>query len=264
MLSSSRPYSDEIARIYDLLVEGREDAEAEGQELEFLLWTLRDACPRQVKDVLDAGCGTGRHLIPLLREGYRVAGLDNSAAMIEECRRKLDSRALSAELAVANLGGLDYDACFDAVLCMNSVICYLPDTDAIVGALRGFVRALRPGGMLLLDNCNFLAQWMTFGETYWNKREGERARIEFQERRWYDDFASIFHIEIEATVHEGERSYELRNRDDLRVMTVGEMTMHLKEAGFTAIAAYPSFDLSHADEPCGERMIFLALRAAAG
>lgn len=259
-MAGNAPYDPEIARIYDLLVEGHEDAEAEGKELEFMLWALHDVCPRDVRDVLDAGCGTGRHIIPLMREGLTVTGLDHSSTMIEECRRKLDRRGLSANLRVADIDTLDYDGAFDATLCMNSVICYLVQTERIVGGLRRLQRALRPGGILVLDNWNLLAQWMTFGESYRQKRVGRDATIDFQERRWYDDFASVLHIEVEATVQEADGAYEFRNEDVLRVMTVAEMTTYLKQAGFTDISAYPSFDLSLAEEKCGERMVFLALR----
>ncbi len=253
-------YSDDVARIYDLLVEGCEDAVCEGEELEFMLWALRDVCPREVRDVLDLGCGTGRHLVPLAREGYAVTGTDGSEGMVDECRRKLDRHGLSAKLRTESLQDLADDAGFDAVLCMNSVICYLRETDAILDALRRMWRALRPGGLALVDNCNFLAQWMTFGETYSHSRTSDLRSIEFEERRSYDDFTSMFHIALSAMVTEGERTYEIANEDALRVMTAGEMTAYLQQAGFTGIAAYPGFDLDRMDDHCGERMVFLAVR----
>jgi len=254
------PYSDGVARIYDLLVEADGSPEAHGEELNFVLWALHGACEREVADVLDVGCGTGRHLIPLVREGYRITGLDNSPGMIAECRRKLDERGLSAELSVGGMEDVAADGACDAVLCMNSVICYLLETERIVGVLRRFYRALRPGGLLLVDNWNFLAQWDRFGYPFEDERARGDVRIEYADQHWLDDFASVYHIEVEATVHEPGRTWQFSRRDELRAMTVGEMTAYLKEAGFADIRAYPSFDLSEAEEPSGERMIFLATR----
>ena len=258
-MPTAEPYGDDVARMYDLLVEGREDAEAEGRELEFIRRALRQVCPRPVQDVLDVGCGTGKHLIPLARDGFRVTGVDYSEAMVRECRRKLARHGLEAELHTADLLELDLPGRFDAALAMNSVICYLLETERIAEGLRRLREALRPGGLLLLDNTNVLAQWVTFDETYWDKRIGPTMQIEFQERRHFDDLAAVFHLEVKAVVHEGERSYEVHNEDVLRVMTVGELTCYLRAAGFGDVRAYPTFDCATADEPSGDRMILLAL-----
>ncbi len=257
------PYGDDIAAVYDLLVEGHEDAEVGGRELAFILRALREVCRRPVHDVLDAGCGTGKHLIPLVREGFRLTGIDYSEPMVRECRRKLDRRGLDAELLAGDLLEFDRPAAFDAALAMHSVICYLVETERIILALRALRRALRPGGLLLLDNVNVLAQWITFDETYWDKRVGETMEVEFQERRRFDDFAALFHLEVRATVRAEGREHGIHNEDVLRVMTVGELCCYLREAGFRVLAAYPAFDFDTSDEPSGDRTILLA-EAAAG
>src|SRR5436189_2875890 len=38
--------------------------------------------------VLELGCGTGRVLLPIARDGSACTGLDSSEAMLEELRRK--------------------------------------------------------------------------------------------------------------------------------------------------------------------------------
>ena len=86
------------------------------------------------------------------------------------------------------------------------------------------------------------------------------VRIEYSDQHWLDEFTSVYHIEVEAIVHEPGRTWELSRHDELRAMTVGEMMAYLKEAGFADVRAYPSFDLAEADEPTGERMIFVATR----
>jgi len=260
---TGEPYSDDVARIYDLLVEGREDDEADGQELKFLLWALRDVCPVKVRDVLDVGCGTGRHTIPLAREGFAVTAVDRSPAMIAQCRRKLAVRGLDAETAVASTADLDLAEAFDAALCMNSVLCYLRDTGGIIAGLEGLRRALRPGGLLVLDNANLLGQHATFGQTYEQERRGPTMQLSFREQRTYDDVESVLHIHIEGTARQAGGSFTFRNEDVLRVMTPGELAMYVEQAGFTGISAYPSFDLGRSGEPCGERMIALALRPGA-
>src|SRR5450755_1223454 len=50
--------------------------------------------------VLDAGCGSGRNLVYLLREGYDVFGVDSDARAIAEVRRL--AAALAPDLPATN------------------------------------------------------------------------------------------------------------------------------------------------------------------
>jgi SAM-dependent methyltransferase len=259
-MAEPEPYSEDIARAYDLLVEADGSGECSGHELDFLLRALREHQGRPVHAALDAGCGTGRHLVPLVRGGFAATGLDLSPGMLAECRRKLDEAGLSAELIEADLTSLNYEQRFDAAICMNSVLCYLLETERILDALRRLSRALRPGGLLLIDNWNFFAQWDRWGYPFADVREKDSLRVEYEDQQWLDDFASIYHVQIDATVQDGERTWEIHRHDELRAMTVGEMRLHLRDAGFEDIRAWPSFDPAEAEEPCGQRMIFLATR----
>ncbi len=49
---------------------------------------------RTDRPVLEVGCGTGRIALELARQGYSVTGIDPSAAMLAEARRKAEDDAL--------------------------------------------------------------------------------------------------------------------------------------------------------------------------
>jgi len=259
-VSEARPYSDEIARAYDLLVHNSLDAEADETELDFLAWAFAEVCRRPVEDVLDVGCGTGYWMLPLVRAGRRVTGIDVSPGMLAECRRKLSAGGLRADVRLADMLHLDAEGAFDAALCMTSVLCYLLDPADIVSALKRLARALRPGGLLVIENANFCAQWYCSDEPFRAVREDGDMRIDYSEHHWYEDFTSIYHIDIAAKVKAPGRDYEFSREEVLRAMTVGEMTAYLREAGFGDVSAYPSFDRSLAQETNSDRMILLALR----
>ncbi|MFO7957967.1 MAG: class I SAM-dependent methyltransferase [Candidatus Brocadiia bacterium] len=259
-MSGGSLYDEKVARVYDLLVYGRLNAEAEGTEMEFLRWALREVCARPVRDVLDVGCGTGYHVVPLAREGYDVRGCDSSSAMLAECRRKLGEAGLHAELVRRDMRRLDVQAAFDAVLAMNSVLCYVEDAAAVSEVLERLYAALRPGGLLVIDNWNFLAQWYRLEEEYEEVREGDGIRLVYRSCHWLEDFAGIYHVEVEAEVTEPDRSYEFHSDEALKVMAADEVRLRVELAGFRPVAAYPSYDLSLQNETSGDRMIFLALK----
>jgi SAM-dependent methyltransferase len=103
--------------------------------------------------VVDLGCGSGIWAAELLRAGYRVLGVDISAAMIRLARRG----APGARFEVASLLDFDLPRC-DAVTAIGECINYTFDPrggrNALggLGALFGRVfRALRPGGVFIVD-----------------------------------------------------------------------------------------------------------------
>lgn len=256
-------YEKEFARFYDVLVYDREEVEAGEREITFLEWTFRQ-CPLEVNHILDVGCGSGRFLIPLTRKGYNVTGLDISKDMLEECARRLKKQNLRTDLIHQDLKTMDFDSKFDALLCMDSVISYFLETEEIINILKRFHRALRPQGVLIIENWNMFAQWELLGppRSYVHVNDKNKNKVEWEERSWYDTFTSIFHTEIRGVVHEEGGSYPFHHEEVLRATTVGEMSVYLKEAGFSHQVCYPSYELSEANSVNGDIMLFVAMEKA--
>lgn len=126
---------------------------------------LKDHAP-QAGDVLDAGCGTGGMLraIGQWRPGARLHGLDLSEASCAFARRKT-----GAQVVQGSIDALPFaDTAFDAVVSLD-VLGYRMDREA---ALRGFLRVLRPGGLLVLNLAAY--QWML---SYHDRAVGQEKRF---------------------------------------------------------------------------------------
>lgn len=101
--------------------------------------------PATSRDVLDAGCGTGRMFPVLAAAGCRVTGVDLSAGMVRRARRDHPD----VEARVAGLGALPFpDGAFDGVFSWYSTI-HLPDEE-LGPVLAEVRRVLRPGGHALV------------------------------------------------------------------------------------------------------------------
>lgn len=101
--------------------------------------------------VLDAGCGYGRNLVYLLREGCDVYALDANPEGVEHVR------ALAAELnpalpvqnfQVGKIEAMPFaDGFADVVIC-SSVLHFARDEHQFLSMLEELWRVLRPGGLL--------------------------------------------------------------------------------------------------------------------
>lgn len=101
--------------------------------------------------VVDAGCGYGRNLVHLLREGCEVFALDANAEGVEHVRQLSESlmTGLPAEnFRVGAIEQMDFpDGIADVVIC-SSVLHFARDEKHFRAMLAELWRVLRPGGML--------------------------------------------------------------------------------------------------------------------
>ena len=101
--------------------------------------------------ILDIGCGQGRHLDILRRQGYRALrlGLDLSMPLLR------DARAAGLPVARGDMRHLPFRAeGFDLVTSFFTSFGYFATFEEDVEALAQFVSVLKPGGYLFLDLIN--------------------------------------------------------------------------------------------------------------
>lgn len=100
---------------------------------------------------LDAGCGSGRLLLPWLRAGYDVDGCDVSADMIARCRQLADREGFVPSLWVQPLHELAPPRRYATIVACG-VFGLGSTREQDKEALHRLHECLEPGGRLLLDN----------------------------------------------------------------------------------------------------------------
>lgn len=229
---ASRPFYDEYAWAYDLIL-ARPASEQSKQIAELL--SQRGIGPDA--RVLDAGCGTGGHAIELARRGFVVTGLDLSASLIAEAKRRASEAALPISLLRGDILALPFTQAFDAILC-RGVLNDLIDDESRRKVFVSLARALSSGGVLLFD----VREWR---ETVKRKRrepvfeksvETPRGRLTFRSETRLDEAQhKLLVAERHVLNKDGRETVSIYNFI-MRCWTEDELQHYLSEASFDDVA----------------------------
>jgi tellurite methyltransferase len=103
--------------------------------------------------IVDAGCGYGRNLVYLLRQGAQIFAVDQNAEGIDHVRRlsaSLNTGLPPENFQVAPVERMPFpSAIADAVLC-SAVLHFASDEDHFRAMLSELWRVLKPGGLLFV------------------------------------------------------------------------------------------------------------------
>lgn len=239
----SQPFGSEYASAYDDLY-GDKDY---GQECHLIDRLLQRYGKGTVRNLLDLGCGTGSHAIPLAECGYRVAGVDRSADMVERAREKAASRKINgnAEFYRGDIRDCQLNDQFDASLMMFAVLGYQLGNSDVLQALRTARKHTRQGGLFLFD--------VWYGPAVLRQGPSERVkniltangqilrmasgRLDI-ERHLCDVSYHLWRLDGQRLVGETKETHQMRYFFPL------ELNLFLECSGFTSLrlGSFPEFD----------------------
>jgi SAM-dependent methyltransferase len=142
------PFQKEYAEAYDFLYQDKDYR----FECDLIEEIFRKFSPGRIRTILDLGCGTGNHAIPLAQRGYQVTGVDLAEDMLQQARAKahfLPKEQIS--FLRDDLRQLSLPHPFDAVLMMFAVLGYSTTNEDVLAALKSVSRHLNPGGLFICD-----------------------------------------------------------------------------------------------------------------
>ena len=224
--------------------------------------------PQSSPRVLDAACGTGRHVLELARRGYHAAGADLEPAMVEQARALAAAQGLEARFAAAGFGDLraTFGAqSFDAVLCLGNSLPHLLDPDALHTALRDFAAVLRSGGLLVVQNRNF-DRVMVLRQRWMEPQSARDGEREWLFVRFYDfdpDGRITFHVIRMA--REGQAAW-VQSPMSTRLWPLrrADLVPALQADGFTAVEPFGGLDGSPFDAGTSDNLVIAARQAESG
>jgi len=228
---------------YDLLYHDKDYA-AECDLIERIFLSYGDGT---VRSILDLGCGTGNHAIPLGQRGYEVVAVDRSESMLARALSKLSHSSANGKVVIqqGDIRSIDLHRPFDAALMMFAVLGYQLENADVLSALRNARRHLRVGGLLLFD--------VWYGPAVLHQRPSQRVKVvpipggqtlraasgELHTRR---QFCRIhYHV---WRLEGGELAAEIEESHEVRYFFPLELSLFLESSGFVPIrlGAFPDFD----------------------
>ncbi|KYK38260.1 MAG: hypothetical protein AYK18_17565 [Theionarchaea archaeon DG-70] len=221
-------------------------------QIEFLEWVLAGK-----KKILDAGCGTGRYLIPLAEKGHEVVGIDTSSEMLSILRKKLAecNSKIRTSVYCADMRNVDFEAEFDAAICMYTFNYLISDED-IMRTLRGLYNSLKRDGIVVIDIHNFLYHLDNFEKVTIDHFEKDNIHIQRIIRYDVDNVTCICYYDEYATINEAGKVSTYHEVHPLRIMTHNEMRKFLTEANFGNIKCFADYTTKEAKKSA-HRLVFV-------
>lgn len=138
--------------------------------------------PQGGERILDLACGTGRHSLELVRQGFSVVGVEISQELVEIAERDAAEQGLEATFIQGDLRELDFEAEFDIVLNLNDgAVGYFETDEENHRTFEIISRALKPGSQNLIQVPNVLYARARLPQRSWIPSE---SMVELVEHRW--------------------------------------------------------------------------------
>jgi SAM-dependent methyltransferase len=177
-------------------------------ECDFIEQIFKRYAITPVITVLDLGCGTGGHALPLAKRGYRMTGIDQSESMVASAQAKKSPSESSDNptFKIGDIRNCDLGITFDAVISMFSVIGYMTNNEDVISVFRTARRHLKSGGLLLFD--------VWYGPTVLKERPSDRYKVT---EKGADRIIRFTHPEIDLYRHTVQVDYKILHLQDHRV-----------------------------------------------
>lgn len=181
--------------------------------------------------IIDIGCGTGRHAIELTKRGYTVTGVDLSCDQIKRAREKAEEAGLDIVFQTQDARALPFDGEFDLAIMLCEGGFSLMETDEMNFAiLENATKSLRDKGKLIFTTLNGL-----FPLFHSVKEFYESAQKEGQSQCKDCSFDLMTFRDHNTVVFEDDSGHKKELKCNERYFVPSEITWLLKTLGYTTI-----------------------------
>jgi len=213
--------------------------------------------------VLELACGTGRVLIPIAREGFKITGLDISDSMLKVLKRKLekepDEVKQRIKIVKGDMRNFELGQKFKLIILPFSSIVGLLSEDDVLSTFKMVKNHLMDSGLFVFDtfipNFEYLSKKSrTFFDV---RRIDENSDLLVWEKARYDLTKNLIEVDRYVLVLEEEGLRRYKWSFVIRYWFKTELELLLKLAGFNKVHVYGGFNFEEYSYDKG-RMVFIA------
>ena len=106
---------------------------------------------KDVKTIINYGCGTGNHDMELYKLGYCCTGIDMSQTMVSIAEENVKRKNMQIDFMVADIRNYEPTKQYDAAISLFHVMSYQNSNKDIVEVFQAARKALKKGGVFLFD-----------------------------------------------------------------------------------------------------------------
>lgn len=224
-------YGNLCTEMYEILHD-----KAPQDELDFYL-----SYAEKNKKILEIMCGSGRSLVPFLEYGYNIRGVDFSVEMLE----KLKLKAPEADVEYADIAEYTTNEQFDYIFISSGSVSLFTDMNLCQKILKKIKGLLAPAGKFVFAVDTIAAKCLD--------NDDYATSVSVKMKNGFDlVLKTKNYFDVQQQIQFSPGIYELYDRDKLlksehmdfqtHLYKFGEMENYLREAGFTEIKTYSSFE----------------------
>jgi SAM-dependent methyltransferase len=235
-----------FARYYDAIYDSVVDYNGDVRFLETVFKRFHSGKPHRL---LDLGCGTGNHAIPLARRGHVVTGVDRSSSMLSLARKKAAAANLRIRFARGDMTTFELGATFDATVCMFGAFGYVLGLPDATRCLRRVRRHLSPDGLFVYEFWQRSAVH-TGPDRTWLLRRGPQAEIVRLAEEDFNRRTGRLSVDFRFFVFRGRRLIDrFSELHIIQMYTIEGMRNLLRRGGFKPLGFFAATNLRKGFEP---------------
>lgn len=216
-------------------------------ECDFIERIFQKYAAQPVKSILDLGCGTGGHVLPLMKRGYAVTGVDRSEEMLLCAREKLGNDCKDISFVQGDIRTIELGTTYDAVISMFAVLSYQTTNDDLSKTLSTVAKHLRPKSLFIFDAWHGPAVLQERPEVRVKEfTEGDKRTIRITHPKinvcehTVDVHFKLIHIKDSMIISEFEEVHTMR------FLFLKEIEYYLQQAGLALLKFCPFMQLDDA------------------